>query len=251
MFQQFTLDLDNKIFDELSKSIQFENIIKGRKATNLVDIKENLVITVPIIRTTSIYRNPAQKFPNILYEIINKINKNCNTEIQFNNVLIEIYDNNYTTMGFHSDQSLDLDINSFICIFSCYSNPDTKSIRKLVIKNKVTEIITEYMLNNNSIIMFPYNINQQNLHKIILDTEHKENKDEWMGITFRLSKTFIRFIDNKPFININSLNIELKLATEIERKEFYKLRSMENKKTHFTYPPIDYTISLSDLLPPI
>ena len=44
--------------------------------------------------------------------------------------------------------------------------------------------------------------------------------------------------------------VELVLATSEEKKEFYKLRSEENKLINYEYPPINYTISPSDLINP-
>ena len=42
-----------------------------------------------------------------------------------------------------------------------------------------------------------------------------------------------------------------RLADEPERKAFYMLRGKENRETDFRYPMLDYTISPSDLLPPV
>lgn len=47
-----------------------------------------------------------------------------------------------------------------------------------------------------------------------------------------------------------NLPIELKLGTEEEKKEFYKLRSEENKSLNYEYPQINYTTSPSDLINP-
>lgn len=84
------------------------------------------------MRTTTIYRNLNQKFLDIHYNIIESIKKATNNNnLQFNNALIEIYNCDYNKMGFHTDQSLDLEQNSYICIFSCYSDPYTKDFRIL------------------------------------------------------------------------------------------------------------------------
>ena len=53
--------------------------------------------------------------------------------------MVEIYSYEYKTMRFHSDQALDLEPNSWICIYSIYSNPElTTSIRKLITQSKLT-----------------------------------------------------------------------------------------------------------------
>lgn len=40
-------------------------------------------------------------------------------------------------------------------------------------------------------------------------------------------------------------------ADEEQRSEFYRLRRRENKETDFVYPPLTYTVSDSDLVPPV
>ena len=132
----YLFDITEKIskdisFNSLIECVNFEDICKGRKAAILVD---PLNETIPIIRTTTCYKNPAQKFTETQYKLITIIknaiqtlldeNKNEHTHtIDFNNAMIEIYDNTYHKMGFHTDQSLDLKENSYICLFSCYETP--------------------------------------------------------------------------------------------------------------------------------
>ena len=77
-----------------------------------LDTNNNLI---PIVRTTTMYKNAASTFLPILDDIIKKITSGDN--LKFNNALIEISDNNYRSMTFHSDQSLDLDDDSYMYIF--------------------------------------------------------------------------------------------------------------------------------------
>lgn len=77
-------------------------------------------------------------------------------------------------------------------------------------------------------MLFSIDTNNQHLHK---------SNTRWLGITFRLSKTYIKFLDNVPYVN----------GTEEEKKKFYKLRSLENKTVGYKYPEITYTISGTDL----
>lgn len=248
MFTQFNLDFSTNLFDELSNSIEFENIANGRMGANLFDLKENNLI--PLVRTTTVYKKPSQKFLLIHLSIIEKINKMSNFgNIKLNNALIEIYDSKYTNMKLHSDQSLDLEPNSYICIFSCYSNPESKSIRKLKVKEKNSGSIKEYILNHNSVTAFSLETNQKHLHKIILENNDKSDKNKWLGITFRLSKTYINFINEVPYFY--QTKTKLRLANDTEKKEFYKFRSEENQSIHFEYPFIEYTICHSDLIEPI
>jgi hypothetical protein len=243
MFKQFNIETKTDYFTELSTSVKFEPVIKGRQGTVLVDYSDN---TIPIVRTTTKYDKPAQKFLPIHYNLIKEIKNEVkeNIELKLNNALIEIYDNTYRTMGYHSDQALDLKDDSYICIFSCYDNPNTKDIRKLRVKNKTTKEMMNYELNHNSILLFSLKTNQNHLHKIILDKVTDGVK--WLGVTFRLSKTFIEFIDKKPYFT-HSKKL-LTIANDDKQKEFYKMRSTENKSIDYKYPDIEYSISISDLM---
>ena len=71
--------------------------------------------------------------------------------------------------------------------------------------------------------------------------------NKWLGITFRKSKTMIRFKNDLPYFDNGEV---LKLADENQQREFYKLRGEENKSMDFNYPWIGYTLSKSDTIPP-
>lgn len=254
MFTKLILDFPTNLFDELVNSTKFESITTARLGANLIDYKNNLI---PLVRTTTNYNLPNQSFSPIHYNIIEKISTNYKfdspevhtksecSKLTFNNALIEIYSSGYRTMGFHSDQALDLELNSHICIFSCYNNPDTTNLRKLVVKNKDTLEINTIILDHNSVVIFSVDTNSKHLHKIILE-DNNQPDTSWLGITFRQSKTLISFDNGVPYFF--PTNTRLALATEFERKEFYKLRGQENASTDFVYPEINYTISNGDLL---
>jgi hypothetical protein len=210
---------------------------------------------MPLVRTTTNYTLPNQTFLPIHYDIMNAIKKSSvANNLEFNNALIEIYNFQYCNMGFHSDQALDLEENSFICIFSCYNDPNTTNLRKLVIKNKNKPDTKTIVLDHNSFVIFSTETNSKHLHKIVLDNNSLPNTS-WLGITFRQSKTFISF-DNNPSDNSNQVKLPrffltnriLTLANEEQRKEFYKLRNKENLSTDFTYPEINYTLSSGDMI---
>lgn len=242
MFTTFQLSLDSNIFEDLSNSVVLEKITSGRKGAVVTDVKDGLV---PIVRTTTCYFTPAFYFSavyKILIEEIREVTKN--KELMFNNALVEIYNSEYRKMGYHSDQSLDLDPESFICIFSCYDK-DTHDVRKLIIKNKTTNEVSELLMPHNSIILFSTDTNKKYLHKIILDT--CKTNSQWLGVTFRLSKTFVSFRNGTPYIGEKIL----RYVDGKESSEFYKMRSEENKKVDYEYPEIDYTISISDTFEPI
>jgi hypothetical protein len=241
MFNKKILSMDNNLFKKLTESIIFEEIIDGRKGAILVDKKDDLF---PLVRSTTIYNKPAQLFSKIHYDILEKI-KNA-TNLDFNNALIEIYDSKYCTMRYHSDQSLDLVDNSYICLFSCYEK-ENKDYRTLRVKEKNQGNIENITLDNNSIVYFDTNTNIKYLHKIILEKNTINNK--WIGITFRLAKTYIIFINESPYFSHN--NSQLFFANVEQQKEYYKLRSLENLSTNYNYNDINYTISISDIMKPI
>jgi hypothetical protein len=241
MFSKYDIQLKDNLFMELANSAKFEQLGKGRHGTVLLHAQNNIQ---PIVRTTTKYNIPSQPFKQVHYDIIDKIKKITQLNIYFNNALIEMYDMNYTTMGEHSDQALDLDPDSYICLFSCYDNPEPKDIRTLKIKNKTSGDLSEIKLTHNSIVLFSVKTNSNYLHKIVLD--NSSANDMFLGLTFRLSKTFIQFLDEIPYFY--KTDRILKLANQEEMKEFYSLRQKENKSIGFEYPELNYTISASDLI---
>lgn len=258
-FIKITLPLKTDLFDELISSSNFESVAKGRIGNHLVKVEEN---EIPIVRTTTQYNIPPQNFSNIHNFIVEEINNVLeNSEFcdlfptNFNNALIEVYDNTYSKMGYHSDQSLDLDFNSYIGLFSCYKNPDSlveNQLRRLIVKEKNGTEEFEITLTHNSVVLFSVETNSKSLHKIILNSVNNQkftqSDNQWLGITFRKSKTFIKIRDSKPyFLNGEMLN----LANEEQRTEFFKLRGQENRLSDFIYPELSYTISIADTLMPV
>ena len=248
MFLKKTLKLPPNIFEELSKSANFQDVTGGRVGTVLVSPKGN---SIPIVRTTTKYNVPAQPFQDIHFQVIQQIKEQFKEleNIEFNNALIEIYDPKYKKMGYHSDQAIDLADDSYICLFSCYEDVEnyTKDIRKLVVKEKgqSDDTAKDILLENNSCVLFSTDTNKRHLHKIVL---HGQNSTcRWFGLTLRLSKTYINFDGNTPVFEATGK--PLQLCDEKEKQiEFYKMRSQENKLVDYRYPDIDYTISKSDLM---
>lgn len=237
MFDIYHINSTQNLFDSLSK-IEFENIAKGRQGAIIVKPDNN---RIPIVRTTTKYNKPVQFFTQEHLNLIEEIKNTTQLNLDFNNAMVEIYDSQYHKMGFHTDQSLDLENDSIICIFSCYelnTNP-----RSLIVQNKNTKQEFTISMKNNSLLLFSTKANSEHVHKIILD--NKSVPDRWLGITFRKSKTFIKFIDERPyFLN----NLPLVLANELETKEFLKFKGDENKEINFKYKEINYTISPSDII---
>lgn len=247
MFAKYTLDLPLTTFTTLSTETYFESIMHGRQGAVLVSCDDACL--VPIVRTTTTYNSPAQYFSRAHYDIVKQIaEKSGIVDLMFNNALIEIYNDSYCTMGYHTDQALDLCKDSYICLFSCYSDATTHHFRTLKVIDKSTAAQFDIPLENNLAVLFSTTTNAAHLHKIVLDAAAKANI-QWLGITFRMSKTFIRFVDEMPFFAASGT--QLTLMNEEQRTHFYKCKSAENKLVVYEYPMLEGTLSVSDMLKPV
>jgi hypothetical protein len=251
-FFKINLDLKTNLFNDLLKGTDFESVAKGRIGNHLVNADGN---GIPIVRTTTKYNIPAHNFSAIHHMIVDRINNLADVPaLHFNNALIEVYDSSYFKMNYHSDQALDLDNDSYIGVFSCYENPDElfeQHIRKLKIRDKVSEEEFEYSLTHNSVILFSTATNTRFQHKIVLDAAPNSKPsapdNKWLGITFRQSKTYIQFKDKLPYFANGK---QLELANKEQESEFYKLRGQENRELNFVYPELTYTVNVADTMMP-
>nr|WP_228562395.1 alpha-ketoglutarate-dependent dioxygenase AlkB [Catenulispora rubra] len=201
------------------------------------------------MRTTTRYGSPAQRFRAVHERLAQEVQERAALSVGFNNALIETYTNAYTTMGSHSDQALDLAAESFIAVFSCYQNPEAGPPRKLTFEPKEPGGEKfEIPLTHNSIVAFSVTTNRRLKHKITLDAPAQTADNQWLGVTFRTSKTLIHFRDGHAYL---ANDARLTPADDEQQREFYQLRRRENNETDFVYPPLTYTISASDVLPPV
>ena len=221
-FVTFQLDLEDSFSNAM---VEMEECCPGRQCA--------IVSDTHIVRSTNISRKIQPLTPYyklIIDKIIAKLTslgyKSVLPQIEFNNAMVEQYDNRYRRMGYHTDQMLDLVPGSWIVIFSAYAGD--KARRTLRTKHKITGVETDYIMEHNSCIAFQLHTNISYLHKIIAPA----NAETWLGITFRHSKTLIGSIK--------------RLATEEERKKFYQLKALENRNA-MVWPDLDYTISPGDL----
>jgi hypothetical protein len=246
-FRSYSLLTRDNIFEDLLASVRLEDVGKGRQGAVLVKIEETR--RIPIVRTTTGYSAPAQRFRPVHEQLAQQIQESASLSVGFNNALIESYTNAYITMGSHSDQALDLADDSFIAIFSCYKHPKPATPpRKLLVESKEPGGDTsEIPLSHGSVVVFSVDINRRFKHKIVLDASARAPENQWLGLTFRTSKTFVRFRDEHPYFLDDT---RLTLADDEQRREFYRLRRRENNETDFTYPRVAYTISESDMMPP-
>ncbi|WP_424886982.1 alpha-ketoglutarate-dependent dioxygenase AlkB [Streptomyces sp. XH2] len=241
------LPTEENLFAELSASARWEDVGKGRRGAVLARTDE--AGGVPLVRTTTRYGSPAQRFRAVHERLAQQIQERAALPVGFNNALIESYTNAYTTMGSHSDQALDLAGESFIAVFSCYQHPEVSPPRKLIFESKGSgDEKFEIPLAHNSVVAFSVDSNRRFRHKIVLDAPVRAVDNQWLGVTFRTSKTFVRFRDGHVYLPQGA---RLVSADDEQRREFYQLRRRENNETDFIYPLLTYTISESDLMPPV
>jgi hypothetical protein len=227
------LDIARDSFQRLHAATTLEDVCAGRKGAIIVDVQEGGL--VPLVRSTTNYRQAAQAFKDVHRDILSRIPP-------ANNAMVEVYTNEYRRMGFHTDMALDLVEDSFICLFSCYENPDCDQ-RVLQVKHKTDPgRYFDIPLCHNSAVFFSMETNRNYVHRIVLPPQAATNR--WLGVTFRLSKTFVRYTP-EPRLN----NRILHLASDVERAELHKNKGRENALIAHTYPTdLDYTLSEGDLL---
>jgi len=238
--------MEDDVFDEINQAVVFEDVCKGRKGAICID--RNNLDHVPLVRSTTAFVNPAQAFVPIINRIIDEIQKHVNYRLHFNNALVELYTQDYKTMGEHTDQMQDLEDESFIALFSCYKRTNANKRMLTVRKKNHDQPPMEIDLTNNSVVIFSTNANKTHKHKIYLPTGHQHTSD-WIGVTLRLSKTFLCFTHNVPYFAYT--NVPLRLAKDEEKETIYHLRREENNNEDgATYPFLEYTLSPGDLLLP-
>lgn len=235
-------------FAELSASARLEELGKGRRGAVLARI-DDADGGVPLVRTTTRYGSPAQRFQPVHERLAQEIRELAALPASLNNALIEIYTNAYSTMGGHSDQALDLADDSSIAVFSCYQYPNVAAPRKLIFESKEPggkEF--EIPLTHNAVVVFSVAANRRLKHKIVLNKPARAVDNQWLGLTFRTAKTLVQFRGGHAYLPDGA---RLTTADEEQEREFYQLRRRENNEMDFAYPPLTYTISDSDLMSPV
>lgn len=240
-FRVYAIASPDDLFARLSASAPFEDVGKGRQGAVLVAGDGR---GVPLVRTTTRYVRPAQRFRDVHSALAAQIRACASLPKDFNNALIEAYTHACRTMGAHSDQALDLDDDSEIALFSCYERP-TQAPRRLVVESKEAGGASfSIALQHHGVVVFSTDTNRRFRHRIVLDDDADGT---WIGVTFRRSKTFVRYTEAGVFVEEG---VALRLAGEEERRAFYSLRHQENEAVDFVWPRVACTLSASDLLPP-
>jgi hypothetical protein len=234
-------------FEQLEASLRFETVAIGRKGVHLTRPGPR---GVPLVRTTTCYRDAAQPFGSLHEAIVERVvAASCLPQPGFNHALAELYEPQYRKMGYHSDQALDLDPGSTVAVVSCYDRdvgPDDRGVRQLMVKSKTTDERFTLPMQHGSVIEFSVATNARFAHKIILPTADA-NAPRWIGLTLRQAKTFVTWRDGKPYFEDGSA---LVLADDEQRHTFFRLCGAENRAPEFEYPPLHFTVSDGDLLPP-
>ncbi|MFD7731979.1 hypothetical protein ACFV6F_16530 [Kitasatospora phosalacinea] len=236
------------LFAELSAATCWEEAGKGRRSAVLV--RPDAAGGVPLVRTTARYAHPAQRFRPVHAWLAERIRERAALPDAFDNALAEVYTNAYTRMSAHSDLALDLAEGSSIAVFSCYRDSAAVLPRTLRVRAKEDDGGEESAvpLLHHGVVVFSVAANRRLRHRIVLDPPARVVDNEWLGVTFRTSRTRLDFRDGRP--HLPDGQGELTLATEEQRSGFHRLRRRENAESDFRYPPLAYTVSESDLLPP-
>ncbi|MFF8413375.1 2OG-Fe(II) oxygenase family protein [Streptomyces omiyaensis] len=245
--RSYSLSAEANLFEELSASARLEELGKGRRGAVLTRVDEEG--GVPLVRTTTRYTAPAQCFRPVHERLARWIRERAALPHDFDNALIESYTNAYRRMGAHSDQALDLADGSSIAVFSCYRDPGAGARRTLIVEEKgAGGESLEVPLAHHGVVAFSVDANRRLRHRIVLDAPAQAADNPWLGVTFRTSKTLLRFRGGHPYLPWGA---RLTQADEEQRRAFHRLRRRENDETDFTYPPLTYTVSESDLVPPV
>lgn len=252
-----TFDLHTAVghnrFEDLRDSVRLEKLGKGRQGAVLV-MPDASTGAVPIVRTTAKFSNPAHRFGPVHQRLAAHIQSVASLPHRLNNALLEVYANAYATMGFHSDQALDLLDGSCIALYSCYAAPQHADPppRVLVVESKVPGGGRfEIPLAHDSVVVFSLDTNSRFRHKIVLSTTAPAQENEWLGVTFRTSRTLVHYTgDGEPCFE-DGTPLAL-VSDDGQRRKFYALRRRENVETGgFSWPPLRYTASRSDRLAPV
>ncbi len=241
-FRTFSLPAADRAFEQLAAAVPLEDVAKGRRGAVLVGDDAR---GVPIVRTTTPYRSPARPFRDAHAQLARELRARGALPHDFNNALVEHYTSACATMKGHSDQALDLAEGSSIAVCSFYREPQRPS-RRLLVKPKGPGDAFEVPLEHGSAVVFSLDTNRAFTHAIALRRGAPDN--DWLGFTFRTSKTFVRFVDGHPTLPTGE---RLTLADEAQRRAFFQLRRRENDEAEFTWPPLAYTLSESDRVPPV
>lgn len=295
-FQLF--DKNTRLFDIIKSSTLFEEVSRKRQIANVInkDIElwdqssDNHIVrsTHPLVRSTTPCNLPAQEFTPVhsfLVAELNSILQKSKLATQpYNNLMIEIYNDQKDLMAFHSDMSLDLDPEHLVAAAVFSENPPAtvKFLTgerapvscKFLTQSKDRSNPQDSAVNlvNGQVVLFDTEWNKLNVHRF--ESAINPNQGRTMIVTFRVARTFIKFDDygraflanpTKQYLTLSpsiSPNIEsllcsekpFTLVTEEQKRELFNIKGRETRlcerpKEYDNFPPV--TISKGDLIPPV
>ena len=250
-----TVEVDSSdMFTSLRDGVAFESVCTGRKGAVLLAHTPDG--SAPMVRSTTKYERAHQRFRSAHAGLSSDIALAfAMPSLVFNNALVEEYTWQYRTMGMHCDQALDLVDDSFICLFSCYSNPEDPDcdVRQLVIRDKVSSKELIVQLAHCSAVLFSVADNARFVHQIVPTVrECCGRSTTWLGVTFRCSKRAVMYVGGKAYLETG--RELLLLRTRALAVEFYKQRRLENgalAKFEYDKEAEHVTVSPSDMFPPV
>lgn len=233
-------------FEALLGSARFDDVTRGRIGNHLTRPSAR---GAPIVRTTTRYTSPQACFSAAHEALVARVRGAAALpDLDFNHALLEVYDQRYRKMGYHSDQAQDLEEGSSVAIVSLYDRPPRgPGVRQLMIQHKLTGERAALPLEHGSAVLFSLDTNSLHRHKIVLPSPAPQDT-RWLGLTLRQSKTFVRHHAGGAALEDGT---PLTLADEAQRAELLRLRAEENRSTTFRYPRLTYTLSEGDRLAPV
>lgn len=240
-FEATTFDWYRNLLDSCLLYPLAENQLSG---VLVFPTKEN---KIPLVRTTIKRDRPVQYFKSIHRNLMDRIRREFDGRFfqpisSFNTALIDVYSNHTSNEKFHSFQCQDLCVQSFICIFSCFSAP-SESCREIVFSPKKGGQLVRFKLSNNSVVLLPYQTNLDMMHKVVGTNDPGTN---WLCLVFMLSKSFLEFVDHFPYLR----GVPFRAASVSEEMVLKKKILAEDRSTRFIYRKSYFTISIADLLDP-
>jgi hypothetical protein len=123
--------LPPNLFDIIEQETHFGINATGRRVGIVVNPTEDG--ETPIIRTTTQYPSAPKVFSRTMEDLVRNLKRTIRN-FDANNVMVEIYTNDYKTMSYHTDASIDNAPNSYIGILTLYKNPQASNIREFAFR---------------------------------------------------------------------------------------------------------------------
>jgi hypothetical protein len=101
-------------------------------------------------------------------------------------------------------------------------------------------------LRHGEVVVWSLSTNRRFTHKIV----PAQVPDEWVGITMRTARTFVRFMDGQARL-ADGRPLVWVPPTDQRARAYFRLRGQENREFVFEWPAVDCTISPGDILRPV